>query len=61
MILLEMTIAVSGFNSEEVWLKSIRLIERKVLTLEKFNAACDFKLEKNIVFKNGGQQWIKSS
>ena len=28
----------------------------KVLTLEKFNAACDFKLEKNIVFKNGGQQ-----
>ena len=26
----------------------------------KINAACDFKLEKNIVFKNGGQQWIKS-
>lgn len=26
----------------------------------KINAACDLKLEKNIVFKNGGQQRIKS-
>ena len=30
-----MTIAVSGFNSGEVWLKSNRLIGKKVLTLEK--------------------------